>query len=309
MSDNIKAKKIKKSMSDKTFDLILTIIVTFVLVAVLYPMIYVVSSSFSSGMAVSEGRVYLWPVDFSLEGYKWVFRNKLIWTGYTNSIIYTVLGTLLHLAMTICVAYPLSRRNYQAKGFIQKFLTASMMFGGGLIPTFILVSSLGLFNNPLYMITCGAVGISHAIMMRTNFQTNVPYELLESAKMDGISDYGYLIKIVLPLSKAIISVICLYCMVGKWNSYMTPLIYLRDREYYPLALILNEMLNKTKMSTGDMMQQEGGVVDQALQAETMKSLDGIKYALIIVSIVPMLVLYPFVQKFFEKGVTVGSIKG
>jgi len=305
----MKSKKIRKSMSDKTFDIILTVIVTIILISVLYPMVYVVSSSFSSGLAVTEGRVYLWPVDFSLEGYKWVFKNKLIWTGYMNSIIYTVFGTLIHLIMTICVAYPLSRRNYQGKGFVQKFLTASMMFGGGLIPTFILVSSLGLFNNPLYMIIGGAVGISHAIMMRTNFQTNVPYELLESAKMDGISDYGYLIKVVLPLSKAIISVICLYCMVGKWNSYMTPLIYLREREYYPLALILNEMLNKAKFDTSQMGGETGGVVDSTLQAETMKSIDGIRYALIVVAVVPMLVLYPFVQKFFEKGVTVGSIKG
>jgi ABC-type glycerol-3-phosphate transport system permease component len=308
MSD-MKRKKSRKNMSDKTFDLILTIIVTAVLIAVLYPMIYVVSSSLSSGVAVSEGRVYLWPVDFSLYGYKWVLRNKLVWTGYKNTIIYTLGGTFVHLIMTICLAYPLSRRNYQAKGFVQRFLTASMMFGGGLIPTFILVSKLGLFNNPLYMIISGAVGISHAIMMRTNFQTNVPYELLESAKMDGISDYGYLIKIVLPLSKAILSVICLYCMVGKWNAYMGPLIYLREREYYPLALILNEMLNQTKMNMGEMSNGEQGQVEEALLAETQKSLDGIKYALIMVSIIPMLALYPFVQKFFEKGVTVGSIKG
>lgn len=304
--NNVKTKsKIKNSFSDRAFNTVLMVIVTLVLIAVLYPMIYVLSSSFSSGSAITSGRVYLWPVEFSLFGYQWVFKNKLIWTGYMNSIIYTVVGTLLHLVMTICGAYPLSRRNYQAKGFIQKFLTASMMFGGGLIPTFILVSSLGLFNNPLYMIIGGAVGISNMIIMRTFFQSNIPYELLESAKMDGISDFGYLLKIVLPLSKAVISVICLYSVVGKWNSYMTPLLYLRNREYYPLQLILNEMLNKTKMDTSQMNSSQ----DEALLAGMQASLDAVKYSLIVVAIVPMMVIYPFVQKFFEKGVTVGSIKG
>ena len=295
---------IKQGMSDKAFNTILLIITTAVLIMVAYPMIYILSSSFSSGTAVSSGQVYLWPVDFSTFGYQWTFKNKLIWTGYLNSIIYTVFGSLLHLVMTICLAYPLSRKNYQGKGFIQKFLTASMMLGGGLIPTFIVVSSLGFFNNPWWMIISGAVGISNAIIMRTFFQSNIPYELLESAKMDGISDYGYLLKIVLPLSKAVISVICLYAVVGRWNSYMTPLLYLRDREYYPLQLILNEMLNKTKMDISQIPQSEVTLIE-GMQA----SLDAVKYALIVVAVVPMMVIYPFVQKFFEKGVTVGSIKG
>ena len=302
--DMNKKNKIKQGMSDRAFNTVLLIICTAVLIMVAYPMIYVLSSSFSSGTAVSSGQVYLWPVDFSLFGYQWTFKNKLIWTGYLNSIIYTVFGSLLHLIMTICLAYPLSRRNYQGKGFIQKFLTASMMLGGGLIPTFIVVSSLGFFNNPWWMIISGAVGISNAIIMRTFFQSNIPYELLESAKMDGISDYGYLLKIVLPLSKAVISVICLYAVVGRWNSYMTPLLYLRDREFYPLQLILNEMLNKTKMDVSQISQADVTLIE-GMQA----SLDAVKYALIVVAIVPMMVIYPFVQKFFEKGVTVGSIKG
>jgi len=299
-----KKSKIKQGMSDRAFNTVLLIICTAVLIMVAYPMIYVLSSSFSSGTAVSSGQVYLWPVDFSLFGYQWTFKNKLIWTGYLNSIIYTVFGSLLHLIMTICLAYPLSRKNYQFKGFIQKFLTASMMLGGGLIPTFIVVSSLGFFNNPWWMIISGAVGISNAIIMRTFFQSNIPYELLESAKMDGISDYGYLLKIVLPLSKAVISVICLYAVVGRWNSYMTPLLYLRDREFYPLQLILNEMLNKTKMDVSQISAADATLIE-GMQA----SLDAVKYALIVVAIVPMMVIYPFVQKFFEKGVTVGSIKG
>lgn len=297
--------KIKKSFSDQAFNTVLLIICTFVLILVAYPMIFVLSSSFSSGTAVSSGQVYLWPVDFSLYGYQWVFKNKLVWVGYRNSIIYTIFGALLHLVMTICLAYPLSRKNYQAKPIVEKFLAMSMMIGGGLIPTFIIVTRLGLYNNPLWMVLNGAVGISNAIIMRTFFQNNVPYELLESAKLDGITDFGYLLKIVLPLSKAVISVICLYAVVGKWNSYMTPLLYLRNQEYLPLQVILNNMLEKSEMQTGSM--QSGA--DQQLLAGMQASLDAVKYALIVVAIVPMMVIYPFVQKFFEKGVTMGSVKG
>lgn len=297
-----KKNKIKNSFSDNTFNTILLIISTIVLIIVLYPMIFVLSSSFSSGNAVATGSVFLWPVDFSTFGYEWVLKNKLIWVGYRNSILYTLSATVIHLFMTICLAYPLSRKDYQAKGFIQKYLTASLLLGGGLIPLFIVVSKLGLYNNPLWIIISGVVVVSHAVIMRTFFQSNIPYELLESAKMDGISDYGYLMKIVLPLSKAVISVISLYAVVGKWNSYMTPLLYLRERNYYPLQLILNEMLNQTKIDTTQM-------ADQSLADGLAASLDGVKYTLIVVGVAPMLILYPFVQKFFEKGVTMGSIKG
>ena len=291
-------------MSDKAFDLVLVIICVILLIVFLYPIIYVVSSSFSSGSAISSGKVFLWPVNFSTYGYRWVFSNKIIWTGYRNTFIYAVFGTIFHLVMTTCLAYPLSRRDYQGKPFMQKFLTIAMFFGGGLIPTFIIVVNLGLYDNPLWMILIGCVGISHAILMRPYFQTNIPYELLESAKIDGITDLGYLIKIVLPLSKAIFSVIMLYSLVGKWNDYMTPLLYLRNREYYPLQLIVNEMLNSTNMDTSQLSQ-----ADQSLKDGLQAQLDGVKYALIVVAVVPMLAIYPFVQKFFEKGVTMGSIKG
>ena len=238
--------KIKKPFSDSAFNAVLMVIVTIILIIVLYPMIYVFSCSFSSGVAITTGRVWLWPVDVTVFGYKWVFNNRLVWSGYANSLFYTITAALLSVICTICGAYPLSRKNYQAKGFVEKFLTVSMLFGGGLIPTFIVVSSLGLYNNRIWMIISGIISISWIIMMRTFFASNVPYELFESARIDGISDFGYLIKIVLPLSKAIISVICLYAVVGKWNSYMTPLLYLRERKLWPLQLILNEMFFNTK---------------------------------------------------------------
>ena len=298
-----KQNKIKKPLSDKAFNVILTIICTLVLIMVLYPLIYVLSCSFSSGVAITTGQVWLWPVDVTVFGYKWVLNNKLVWSGYANSFYYTISAAILSVVCTICGAYPLSRKNYQAKAFIEKFLTVSMLFGGGLIPLFIVVSSLGLYNNPIWMIISGIVVISWIIMMRTFFASNVPYELFESARIDGITDFGYLIKIVLPLSKAIIAVIALYAVVGKWNSYMTPLLYLRERKYWPLQLILNEMLGQAnKLDTSQM-------ADSSLVAEMEAMRESIKYSLIVVAVVPMFIIYPFIQQFFEKGVTMGSIKG
>ena len=297
-----KVKKLNNSMSDRTFNVFLTVIATIWLIIVAYPCIYVISSSLSSGSAVSNGRVVLWPVDFSLVGYELVFKYKMVWTGYANTILYAGLGTIIHLVMTVCGAYPLSRRDYQGKGFIQKFLTVSMLFGGGLIPTYIVVSSLGLVNTRTYMIISGAVSISHMIIMRTFFQSNIPYELLESAKMDGISDAGYLMKIVIPLSKASISVILLYALVGKWNSYMGPMIYLRDRDLYPLQLVVREIMNVMQIDTSS-------VTDPEVLEKLASASDLMRYSLIIVSTLPMLILYPCLQKFFQKGVMVGSIKG
>ena len=297
-----RVKKLNNSMSDRSFNVLLTVIATVWLLIVAYPCIYIVSSSFSSGNAVSSGRVFLWPVEFGFTGYELVLKYKMVWVGYANTILYAGLGTLIHLAMTISAAYPLSRRNYQGKDFVQKFLTVSMLFGGGLIPTYILVSSLGLVDTRIYMIISGAVGISHIIIMRTFFQSNIPYELLESAKVDGISDAGYLFKIVLPLSKASISVILLYAMVGKWNDYFGPMIYLRNRDLYPLQLVVREILNNAKVDTSN-------VTDAEVVEKLAAAADLMKYSLIIVSTLPMLILYPCLQKFFQKGVMIGSIKG
>ena len=298
-----KTKKVtRQGMSDRLFNVILTTLATIWLVIVAYPCIYIISSSFSSGNAVTSGQVLLWPVETCITGYELVFKYKMVWVGYANTIMYAGLGTILHLAFTICGAYPLSRRVYQGKSLIQKFLTVSMLFGGGLIPTYILVSNLNLDNTRTWMIINGAVGISHMIIMRTFFQSNIPEELLESAKMDGISDIGYLLKIVLPLSKASISVIMLYALVGKWNSYFTPMIYLRDRELYPLQMVVREILSRDKVDVSN-------VSDTEVLEKFAAAADLMKYSLIIVSTLPMLILYPCLQKFFQKGVMVGSLKG
>ena len=300
----VKKKRVisKRGMSDKTFDAIVMAIMIAFRIIVLYPIIYVVSSSFSSGITVTSGRVLLWPVEFSLQGYKIVFSNKQIWTGYANTIFYTVGATLFGLVSIIMTAYPLSRRNFQWRDFYAWYFIIPMYIGGGIIPTYILMSDMGLVDTRLFMIISGAVGMSNVILVRTYFQSSIPGELLESAKMDGISDMGFLLKIILPLSKAVISVVTLYLIVGEWNSYFTGMIYLRDETKWPLQLILRQILATSSMNATQ-------VQDASLFAELSAQADVMKYALIVVSTVPMIILYPFVQKFFEKGVMIGSVKG
>ncbi|MBQ9392636.1 MAG: carbohydrate ABC transporter permease [Oscillospiraceae bacterium] len=303
MTKAIAVKKRKKPISsDDVFNVILTAIAVIWLIIVLYPLIYIVSCSFSSGTAVSTGRVLLWPVEPSLGGYKIVFSHRAVWSGYANTIFYTVFGSIISLIVTMLMAYPLSRRDFTGRGVIMTLVIITMFFGGGLIPSYILVSGLGLTNTRAVMLILGALGTGNMIVMRTFFQSSIPVDLLEAAKLDGISDFGYLIKIVIPLSKPVISVILLYCVVGQWNAYFTPLIYLRDRELFPLQLILQEILSATRIDATQ-------IADSEVLAGIANQVDAMKYSLVVVATVPMLVIYPFVQKFFEKGVMIGSLKG
>ena len=303
MNVNVKRKtRLRHSVSDNIFNGILLVILGFFLILVAYPLIFVVAASFSSGNAVTSGKVFLWPVNFTLTGYEIVFSNAAVWRGYANTVFYTLTGTALNLVLTIMVAYPLSRRTFQGRRFFSILYMIPMFVGGGMIPTYVLMSKLGLVNSRWIMILSGAVSIYNMVLMRTFFKNSIPDELLESAKIDGISDLGYLLKIVIPLSKAIISVIVLYYMVGHWNSYMTPLIYLQDPDKKPLQLILREILNASKV---DLTQ----ITDPAVIEKMAGMADVMKYALIVVSTVPMLILYPFIQKFFTKGVMIGSLKG
>lgn len=297
-----KTKKNSNKMSDKTFNVILVVIATIWLIIVAYPCIYIISSSFSSGVAVSSGKVILWPVEPTLDGYEMVFKYRMVWVGYANTLLYAGIGSIVHLLFTIAAAYPLSRKDYMARGVVHRILTVAMLFSGGLIPSYILISSLKLVDTQFYMIISGAVGISHIIIMRTFFQSTIPTDLLESARIDGISDFGYLWRIVLPLSKASISVILLYALVGKWNDYFGPMIYLRNRNFYPLQLVVRDVLNKARVDISS-------VTDIELAEKMATQADLMKYSLIIVATLPMLVLYPFLRKFFEKGVMIGSLKG
>ena len=299
-----KSTAIRLSKGDQIMEITINIVMSILFLVVLYPLIYVLSSSFSSGQAVSDGKVILWPVDFSTYGYELVFKYPKVWTGYINTIINTVLGTVMNVFTTMLVAYPLSRKEFQGKGFYMFIFMFTMWFGGGLIPTYVLMSDLGLVNNRLSVLLSGLVSISNMVVMRSFFRSSIPGDLHDAARVDGISDIGYLIKIVLPLSKAIFSVITLYYAVSHWNSYFTAMIYLRDPSMITLQQVLKELLDASTASMSDM---QGMTAEEAAAIQT--SADLMKYSLIVVSAAPILCAYPFVQKYFEKGVMIGSVKG
>lgn len=296
-------KKVKAGMSDKMFDNCIKVILTLLLLVVLYPIIYVVSASFSSGSAITTGKVVLWPVEFCLTGYKIVFATKKIWSGYANSILFAVVGTFSNLIMNTLAAYPLARKTFWAKKYLNIYFLIPMFFGGGIIPQYIVASKLGLVNSRWgFLVLTGGISIYNMILIRTYFQSSIPGELFEAAKMDGITDFKYLISIVVPLSKPIFSVIMLYHLVGHWNSYMEPLIYLRDGELHTLQMVVKQIISKSNIAASEL-------TDVAAMVEAASSVDVMKYALIVVATLPMLIIYPFILKFFEKGVMVGSLKG
>ena len=241
-------------------------------------------------------------MDFSLNGYKLVFSYPAVWTGYLNTIVYTFVATVINMVLTTLAAYPLSRKNFYGRNFFMTLFLIPMFFSGGLIPNYILMTRLHLTNTRWSVILSGAVSIYNLIIMRTFFQTSIPNEMLEAAKIDGITDIGYLFRIVIPLSKAIFAVIALYYAVAHWNSYFDALIYLRDRTLFPLQLVLRDIMNAVRI---DLTQ----VRDATVLAKLIGAADVMKFALIVISTVPILTAYPFVQKFFQKGVMIGSVKG
>ena len=298
----MKRKRNPLGMSDRAFDILLTVMTSVFLVIVLYPLIYVVSSSFSSGNAVADGRVILWPVEFSVKGYELVFNNKKVWRGPANTLFYVAGTTTVNLVSTTLVAYVLSRKTYQGRRFFNLVYLITMWFNGGMIPTYILYSKLHMVNSRWGYLFLTSVAISNMILLRTYFRTSIPEELLEAAQMDGITDFGYFRKIAIPLSKPVLAVVTLYEIVEEWNSYFMPMIYLRSRELQPLQLVLRRILENTKMEAS-MLMNTALLNDMSQMGEVMK------YALIVVSTAPMLILFPFVQKFFTKGVMIGSLKG
>lgn len=302
MNKTAKKNRIDLCLSDRIMRDIVYLLMFLLILIILYPLIYVVSSSFSSGEAVSTGKVLLWPVEFSLQGYKAVFAYQQVWVGYRNTIFYTVAGTLLNLTLTIMAAYPLSRKNFQFRNFYMTLFLITMFFSGGIIPNYILMTKLHLTNTRWSLILSGSISVYNMIIMRTFFQNSIPNELLEAAKIDGITDIGYLLKVVLPLSKSILAVITLYYAVAHWNSYFNAMLYLRDESLYPLQLVLRSILNVGKVD-----------LSQITDAEIIKQMRGLsdlmKYSLIIISSAPIIIAYPFVQRFFEKGVMIGSVKG
>ncbi|OUS75568.1 sugar ABC transporter permease [Paenibacillus sp. MY03] len=271
------------------------------MVIVLYPLLFTVSASFSDPSKVLNGQVWLLPKGANIEAYANILKNDKIWSGYGNSILYTVVGTVINIVLTTLAAYPLSRPDLPLRNGIMVLITLTMFFGGGLIPVYLLVRDLGMVDTMWALIVPGAIATYNLIVMRTYFQSSIPWELQEAAHMDGCSNWRLLVSIILPLSKPILAVMVLFYAVGHWNSFFNALIYIRDEAKYPLQLVLREILLISQSA-----QIDGGSVGLEKQILLAES---IKFAVIIVSSLPVLIMYPFVQKHFVKGVMIGSIKG
>ncbi|MDO5425731.1 MAG: carbohydrate ABC transporter permease [Eubacteriales bacterium] len=289
-----------KSLSDKWIDRILLILGILVFVVTVYPLYFVVIASFSSPSAVSGGQVWLFPKSVTLEGYRRVFENERIWLGYRNTIFYTIAGTLISLAFTLPAGYALSRKDLVGRNAISLFFVFTMYFSGGLIPTYFIVDSFHLTNTFWVIILPFAVNVYHLIIVRTFFQSTIPDDLLEVSQLDGCSNTRFFVSIVLPLSKAILAVVGLYSAVSLWNQYFTSLVYVRDDSLVPLQLVLREILLQNQTVSG---------AASVSNVELQKVGEIMKYAVIIVSTVPIMCVYPFLQKYFNKGVMVGAIKG
>lgn len=290
----------RMSNSDKVFIIVDYIVLCLLFVVVAYPLLYVIGASFSAGPGAMT--TYLIPKKFSLAGYQAVFQYKDIWTGYLNSIINMVVGTVLSLAVTMMCAYPLSRPDFKGRNVIMIMCMITMYFSGGMIPTYLTVKDLGLLNTRWALILPGAMGVYNMIVMRTYIMSSIPSDIRESAQIDGCGNIRYLLSMVVPLSKPILAVTGLFCAVGIWNAYFDAMMYVSaKRELYPLALILREIL---VLDSANMDQMD---INTLMALEERRNV--MKYAVIVVSSVPVMVIYPFVQKFFVKGMMLGSVKG
>ncbi len=280
------------------FDVLNALILLGVVTACLYPFIYMLAVSLSDSAAIASGTVWLWPKGFNLDMYRYVFEDGRVLKGYQNTLIYVVLGTAISLMVTALGAYSLSKTKLVMGKPILMLIVFTMFFNGGMIPTFLVVKELGFVNTVWGMVLPGAVGTWNLLIMRTFFM-GMPQELEESGKIDGLSEVGIFFRIVLPLSKPVLATIGLYYAVGMWNNFMGPLLYLRDADMQPLQVILRNIV-----LSGQFTGTDGPVVGDIVVVE-----DGLKFATIMVSTVPILLVYPFIQKYFVKGALIGSVKG
>lgn len=294
-------KKLKRE--DLTFDVCTLILGLLVFSIALFPLIYILVASISNPRYVVTGEVMLWPKDITFAAYEAVFANSKILLGYMNTIFYTVLGTLINIALTTMVAYPLSKKDLYGRNIITMFLTFTMFFSGGMIPSYLLIKNLGIYNSFWAMIIPNAISMWNLLVMRNYFQTAIPNELIEASKVDGCTNVGALVRVVLPVAKPIMAVMVIFYAVGHWNAYFDALIYLSNNELFPLQVILREILLQNQISG------MGEAVSSTLSSEQYLISESIKYAVIVVASIPVLVLYPFLQKYFVKGVMVGAIKG
>lgn len=304
----IRGIRIKESKSDRAFNAINLIFWLVVLTIVLYPLYLILIASVSDPDAVLAGKVLLWPVDFSLMGYEAVFQYSELWNSYANAVYYTVLGSAISVVVTLMAAYALTRK-FMGKRLINLLFVFTMFFSGGLIPIFLNVRDLGLYNTRAVMILLNLVSVWNLMVARTYISSSIPNELYEAAVMDGANHFTYFIKCVLPLSGTIVAVLCVYYGVARWNDYFTGLIMLRDRSKMPLQTILREIL-ACLSNTGASEQFFAAYADNlgGLQ-EALRKAEVAKYCCIVVSTVPAVLLYVFMQKYFVKGVMIGSLKG
>ncbi|WP_201270866.1 carbohydrate ABC transporter permease [Candidatus Borkfalkia ceftriaxoniphila] len=295
--------KLSKAVSkaDRIYYIVIDTFLILMLLAILYPLYFIVIASISDTDAIFNGEVFLYPIGFNLKGYAALFENRMIWTGYLNTIWYTLLGTAINIAVTIPAGWAISRKELPWRKFITTYFIITMFFGGGLIPFYLLVSDLGLLDNPLSVILPYGVSVWNMFMVNAFYSSSVPDEILEAAEVDGSGTIRTFFSIVIPLSKPIIAVMVLFYAVAHWNNYFSALIFLSEQKYFPLQLVLREILIMTE-SAGGSAGDAGTILEQA------KLANSIKYSSIIVSTLPILVLYPFVSKFFEKGVMIGALK-
>ena len=293
--------RVRRQGRDVVFDAILYCICTVLLLIILYPLWFIVIASFSDPSAVAGGHVWVWPVGFTLDGYDELLKQPKVWLGYRNTIAYTVVGTLIGLAVNIPAAYALSRKDLWGRKGLMGLYVFTMFFSGGLIPIFRTVQQAGLYNTFWVLVLPFSVSAYNIIVARTFFETSLPPDLWDAAQIDGCGNLRFFFTMALPLSKAVISVIALWTAVGQWNSYFNALIYIRDENLYPLALIMRNIL------VTQQIQSALGTGEAALIA--LRKANLMRYAMIIVATVPIMCVYPFVQKYFDQGVMIGAVKG
>ncbi len=302
--ENVKAIKRKRLNSDKVFDAVNLLIMLALLVIFIWPLWFVVIASISDPGQVWQGNVILFPKGITLDAYEEVIQYKSIWTGYRNTLLYTVLGTAINMVFTVCAAYPLSRKDFPPRKILIIVLMVTMYFSGGLIPTYLVVNRLGLIDTIWAMMVPNALSVFNIIVTRTYFMNSIPEELREAAQLDGAGTVQYLFRVVLPLSKPILAVIGLFYAVGHWNDFYSALIYINSQQLLPLQSVLRKLLLTTQMT----LQISSSMSPDEIMRKTQLA-QTLKYSSIIVSTVPVLCLYPLVQKHFVKGIMIGSVKG
>lgn len=299
----MKASKFRyMSLGDKIFTIIIYVVLSLVLIIILYPLLYVISASFSDPQAVVSGEVLLLPVRPTIRGYAAVFKNQKILSGFANSFFYLIVGTVINLVMTMLCAYPLSRKEFKAKGKISLFFVFTMYFSGGMVPSYILVNKLGMINTRWAMLIPMAMSTYNMIICRTYIINSIPDELYEASQMDGCTPFKYMMKVIVPLCKPILAVLTLYYGVSRWNDYFTAMLYLYDEALQPITIVMREILIMGKV---DMTQ----VTDASAVSKLQGMSELLKYSTIVVACVPVMALYPLIQKHLVKGVMVGSVKG